>query len=73
MVRIRRLLNRWERERGSLTTPPTPRCDSVAAALEQALATLRAGDRLVVCGSFHTVGPALEWLDERGGELGETA
>ena len=48
-------------------------CDSVAAALEQAVTTLRAGDRLVVCGSFHTVGPALEWLDERGGELGETA
>ena len=24
MVRIRRLLNRWERERGSLTTPPYP-------------------------------------------------
>ena len=38
-----------------------------------AAAVLRAGDRLVVCGSFHTVGPALEWLDERGGELGETA
>ena len=48
-------------------------CDSVAAALEQAAATLRAGDRLVVCGSFHTVGPALEWLDERGAGPGETA
>ena len=48
-------------------------CDSVAAALEQAVATLRVGDRLVVCGSFHTVGPALEWLDERDTEPGETA
>lgn len=48
-------------------------CDSVAAALEQAVATLCTGDRLVVCGSFHTVGPALEWLDERGAEPGETA
>ena len=46
---------------------------AIRALCEQAVATLRAGDRLVVCGSFHTVGPALEWLDERDAEPGETA
>lgn len=32
----------------------------VAAAVERASALARAGDRVVVCGSFHTVGPALQ-------------
>jgi dihydrofolate synthase/folylpolyglutamate synthase len=36
--------------------------DSVQAACEAARAEARAGDRVVVCGSVHTVGPALEWL-----------
>jgi dihydrofolate synthase / folylpolyglutamate synthase len=36
--------------------------DSVRAACEAARAAARAGDRVVVCGSVHTVGPALEWL-----------
>jgi dihydrofolate synthase/folylpolyglutamate synthase len=36
--------------------------DSVQAACAAARATARAGDRVVVCGSVHTVGPALEWL-----------
>ena len=35
---------------------------SVPAACEAARAAARAGDRVVVCGSVHTVGPALEWL-----------
>ena len=36
--------------------------DSVRAGCELARATARPGDRVVVCGSLHTVGPALEWL-----------
>lgn len=35
-------------------------------ALESVAAAARAGDRVVVFGSFHTVGPALEWLEEQG-------
>jgi dihydrofolate synthase/folylpolyglutamate synthase len=38
------------------------RADSVAAACAAAAAAARPGDRVVVCGSFHTVGPAMEWL-----------
>ena len=32
------------------------------AGCELARAQARPGDRIVVCGSFHTVGPALQWL-----------
>jgi dihydrofolate synthase / folylpolyglutamate synthase len=35
---------------------------SVAEACAAARAAARPGDRIVVCGSVHTVGPALEWL-----------
>ena len=35
---------------------------SVPDACEAARAAARAGDRVIVCGSVHTVGPALEWL-----------
>ncbi|MCB1631342.1 MAG: bifunctional tetrahydrofolate synthase/dihydrofolate synthase [Pseudomonadales bacterium] len=35
----------------------------IAHALVRAERTMVPGDRLVVCGSFHLVGPALEWLD----------
>lgn len=35
---------------------------SVTAGLELARAAARPGDRVLVCGSLHTVGPALEWL-----------
>jgi len=35
---------------------------SVAAGCELARAAARPGDRVVVCGSVHTVGPALQWL-----------
>jgi dihydrofolate synthase / folylpolyglutamate synthase len=36
--------------------------DSVAQGCELARASARPGDRVVVCGSLHTVGPALQWL-----------
>lgn len=36
--------------------------DSVREACEAARAAARPGDRVVVCGSVHTVGPALDWL-----------
>jgi dihydrofolate synthase / folylpolyglutamate synthase len=36
--------------------------DSVGAALSRARAITPLGGRIVVCGSFMTVGPALEWL-----------
>jgi dihydrofolate synthase/folylpolyglutamate synthase len=41
------------------------RCElapSVPAGCERAHAQARPGDRIVVCGSLHTVGPAREWL-----------
>ena len=40
--------------------------DSVAAACAGALAAAGPGDRIVVFGSFHTVGPAIDWLEARG-------
>ena len=36
--------------------------DSVVAGCEAARRGARAGDRVVVCGSVYTVGPALQWL-----------
>jgi dihydrofolate synthase/folylpolyglutamate synthase len=36
--------------------------ESVRAGCAAARAAARPGDRVVVCGSVHTVGPALEWL-----------
>lgn len=41
---------------------------SVREACGAARAAARAGDRVVVCGSFHTVGPALEWLGVYSGK-----
>lgn len=45
---------------------PTVRQPTLAASVregcEAARAAARPGDRVVVCGSVHTVGPALEWL-----------
>jgi dihydrofolate synthase/folylpolyglutamate synthase len=48
----------------------TAAADSVAQACAQAREIAAPGDRIVVFGSFHTVGPALEWLAARppGGE-----
>jgi len=43
--------------RGAITC-----CQSVTAACERARALARPGDRVVVLGSFHVVGPALVWL-----------
>src|SRR5256885_8628329 len=40
----------------------TTLADSVAAGCERARAAARPGDRVVVCGSVYTVGPALQWL-----------
>jgi dihydrofolate synthase / folylpolyglutamate synthase len=41
---------------------PVELADSVAAGCERARAAAGPGDRVVVCGSVYTVGPALEWL-----------
>jgi dihydrofolate synthase/folylpolyglutamate synthase len=40
--------------------------DSVSAACAAAAATAHCDDRIVVFGSFHTVGPALDWLEAAG-------
>jgi len=40
--------------------------DGIPAACEAALAAAHPEDRIVVFGSFHTVGPALAWLETRG-------
>jgi dihydrofolate synthase / folylpolyglutamate synthase len=42
---------------------------SVQEACQEARASARPGDRVVVCGSFHAVGPALEWLELYCGPL----
>jgi dihydrofolate synthase/folylpolyglutamate synthase len=41
---------------------PVVASPTVAQALETARRTTPGGGRIVVCGSFHTVGPAREWL-----------
>ncbi len=55
-------LARRLRDRGC----PVAVCGDVADACERALAAAAPGDRIVVTGSFHTVGPAMTWLRERG-------
>ena len=40
--------------------------DSVASACAAALKAAGRQDRIVVFGSFHTVGPAIDWLESRG-------
>jgi hypothetical protein len=37
----------------------------IAAGCEAALAAAQAADRIVVFGSFHTVAPAMDWLEAR--------
>jgi dihydrofolate synthase/folylpolyglutamate synthase len=44
---------------------PVEMADSIAAGCTAAAAAANAGDRIVVFGSFHTVGPALDWLEAR--------
>lgn len=41
---------------------PLAQCESMADACAQARAATRPGDRIVAFGSFHLVGPVLEWL-----------
>jgi dihydrofolate synthase/folylpolyglutamate synthase len=40
--------------------------DDIAAACAGAVAAAVPGDRVVIFGSFHTVGPAMDWLEARG-------
>jgi dihydrofolate synthase/folylpolyglutamate synthase len=46
----------------SQVAAPVAVADSPSAGCAAALAEAKAGDRIVVFGSFHTVGPALDWL-----------
>jgi dihydrofolate synthase/folylpolyglutamate synthase len=45
---------------------PVAAADSVASACAAAASAAGSHDRIVVFGSFHTVGPALDWLEARG-------
>lgn len=45
---------------------PVAEAGTVAEACEAAAREMQAADRVVVFGSFHTVGPALDWLEARG-------
>ena len=45
---------------------PVEAAPSIAAACAAALAHAGPADRIVVFGSFHVVGPALDWLEARG-------
>jgi dihydrofolate synthase/folylpolyglutamate synthase len=45
---------------------PLAICDDIAGACAAAWAAAQPGDRIVVFGSFHTVGPALDWLESKG-------
>jgi len=47
----------------SRVAAPVEVADSVAAACEAVSVVAGAGDRIIVFGSFHTVGPALDWLE----------
>jgi dihydrofolate synthase/folylpolyglutamate synthase len=49
-----------------LVRVPVQAADGVAAACAAAAAAASARDRIVVFGSFHTVGPALDWLEAAG-------
>ncbi len=54
-----------DRVKPQLAAPATA-VDDVATGLKAALAAAGAADRIVVFGSFHTVGPALSWLEDKG-------
>ncbi len=45
---------------------PVEAADSTAAGCAAALETAKPSDRILVFGSFHVVGPALDWLESRG-------
>jgi dihydrofolate synthase/folylpolyglutamate synthase len=48
---------------GRQVTVPVEAADSPSAGCAAALAAAKPSDRIVVFGSFHTVGPALDWLE----------
>jgi dihydrofolate synthase/folylpolyglutamate synthase len=50
----------------SLVAVPVAHADSVGAACTAASLAAGINDRIVVFGSFHTVGPALDWLESHG-------
>jgi dihydrofolate synthase/folylpolyglutamate synthase len=50
----------------NLVAVPVLQADSVGEACAAAFHEAKSEDRIVVFGSFHTVGPALEWLEARG-------
>jgi dihydrofolate synthase/folylpolyglutamate synthase len=50
---------------GQVEAPVEP-AESISAGCAAALASANPGDRIVVFGSFHTVGPALDWLEAQG-------
>ena len=50
------------RQRLPADLPVAAQAQTVAAACEQARALAGPDDRILVFGSFHTVGPALDWL-----------
>jgi dihydrofolate synthase/folylpolyglutamate synthase len=56
-------------KRMSLPDSRTTLAASVEAGCEVARATAKPGDRVLVFGSFHTVGPALQWLGPAAGKL----
>jgi dihydrofolate synthase / folylpolyglutamate synthase len=56
-----------------LVVVPVARADDVAAACTAAAQAAAPEDRIVVFGSFHTVGPALDWLDAHGFKPEEAA
>jgi dihydrofolate synthase/folylpolyglutamate synthase len=54
------------KEVSNLVTVPVAQADDVGAACAAAAAAAQPADRIVVFGSFHTVGPALDWLEAHG-------
>ena len=54
--------NRLAAEVAAVSSAPVTEADAPAQALALAQRLTAAGDRILVCGSFRTVGPALKWL-----------
>jgi len=51
---------------GNLVPVPVAQADDVGAACADAAAAAKSEDRIVVFGSFHAVGPAMDWLEAHG-------
>jgi dihydrofolate synthase/folylpolyglutamate synthase len=49
----------------ALVPKPVEQCSDVAAGCAAAAAAASSEDRIIVFGSFHTVGPALDWLESQ--------